>query len=307
MKIGWLISTNGIFGSVREVIENSNWLVKYGHEVTLYAPAANSVTWIEYLGKTKHCHKCIDDDLDFLIMVAVPDELMYTEFFKAAKAKIKIYCFMGVDDNNKDFNKSRFLKEIVTHHYLIADSNKQLELLRKENFKVLDISVGGINLNMFKYKPDIKRDCLIWAGDMRPRKGSETVINALEGFNKLPIKTYFAKGIKQTDMSDFLNTGLIYVDGHIRGGWCNPVLEAMACGCIVVCTDIMCNSEFAFNKETTYKVQCGNDILMKEYIEYLISNEEERNRIRTNALEVVKQFDYKIISKKVEIELLKLL
>ena len=46
MTIGFLIRTGGIFGSVREVIENGNVLTDLGHDVTIYTDHGKDLGWL---------------------------------------------------------------------------------------------------------------------------------------------------------------------------------------------------------------------------------------------------------------------
>jgi len=100
----------------------------------------------------------------------------------------------------------------------------------------------------------------------------------------------------QMELSKFLNQGRIFVDGHSQGGWCNPVIEAMASGVPVVCTDIKCTRDFAINWETALTVAPGDSDGMRRRIDLLLQKPDLAEELRVNALKKVKEFDYKIIA-----------
>jgi hypothetical protein len=74
MRIGWLICTGGMFGSVREVIENSNVLCDLGHDVTIYTPEGIDLGWLPYKGRFRVMQYAESDGLDCLIFANIPEE-----------------------------------------------------------------------------------------------------------------------------------------------------------------------------------------------------------------------------------------
>jgi glycosyltransferase involved in cell wall biosynthesis len=184
---------------------------------------------------------------------------------------------------------------------LTADSFWQIDT-QKENTKsdkILNCQLGGINLEM--YSPmDSKEygDIVIgWSGDLRKRKGG-TTLDAYFKQKGIETVTYFGKRISQNQMKDWFNTIDIFVDNHYSGGWCNPVIEAMACGVPVVCSNVLCNSAFTIDGRTALKFEFNDMTTMHEKIKILQNEGALRYLLSVNGREAIKEFDYKIIGQK---------
>lgn len=305
MKIGWLIETAGIFGSVREIVEISNHLIDFGHDVSIYTKYDKNPGWIPSKAKYKNENLVRTDELDYLILVSIPEE-HYFNLWEESKAKSKIYCLMGFPTDALHTESDIFLTakhdHIVKNYHTIYDGEWQSELVKKYSCNH-GPAIGGINLEMFKPMNVLKAYDVVWSGDMRPRKGGDVVLKAIEG---LSAANYFSKGHERVPngISRFLCQGRVYVDGHRRGGWCNPVIEAMASGVPVVCTDVPCAS-FAIHEKTALVVPVDDHVAMREAINRVLSDKELANELRGNALEYIKRYEYSLIAKRLENELLK--
>lgn len=298
MKIGFLISGIGIYGSVREIVENGNVFTDLGHDVTIFNPEGESIDWIPFKGKVKFESKLEKTKLDVLIMTLSPNAY-YLRLFEKAKATIKIFCFMGFDPSTDVLGQNASLRKIVDNYYLTADGLWQIDWIRNntKSKKIIDAQIGGINLDMFRPLSKSKRTKLNigWSGDMRKRKGGSTLIDY---FNKrgMPTLTYFNQGIPQSEMAYWFNKIDIFIDNHYSGGWCNPVAEAMACGVPVICSDIECNLGFAFDEVTALKFKFNDVQKLDSNLNRMIYDTELRKFIAENALKKIKEFDYNIIA-----------
>lgn len=305
MKIGWIIPGVGIFGSVREIVETSNVLCDHGHQITIYNPGGYKIAWTEYKGQVAKCIDVTKDENDIVILVATPDEMYYTELFKGANAKTKIFCFMGL--HIKDLQSNRFIKEILSKYVVMADSKPQIEMLRGYATNIIESPIGGYNHKMFRIQDDVLRNKPLWSGDPRPRKGGADSSNLLSecGFTSTSFNTYFGQGYSQEYLARFLNQGRVFVDMHQHGGWCNPVLEAMACGCAIVCSDVYCNQEFAIDQKTAVKVSLPNQrqkalTAIKKFMYDDLYYQEYRENIQS----FIQQFRYDIRATNFEKELM---
>lgn len=300
MKIGFLISVIGIFGSVREVIENANVFSDEGHEVFIFNPENHDITWIECKAKSIPEIELKNYKLDILILTTEPTD-HYLKLFKEAKADLKVFCMMGFDQNKDFLSGFANFNYILKNYWVTADGAWQLDWFRKNTSskRIMSNQIGGVNLEMFKPVNNKHREInkIGWSGDPRERKGGLV----LEQFIKdrgINAKTYWKKGIAQDDLKHWFSQIDIFIDNHNRGGWCNPVAEAMACGVNVICSDAICNRSFAIDGKTCLKFPLNKMDKLNEQLNRLISDKFLKDTLKDNALNWIKQFNYQIISRK---------
>jgi glycosyltransferase involved in cell wall biosynthesis len=295
MKIGFIISGIGVYGSVREVVENSNQFINLGHEVIIFNPEGNKIWWLDCKAECKLLNEISNYEFDLLILVATPN-FEYYEILKNAKAAKKVFCFMGFDTKFNPFDNKN-LKQIAYEFIITADGQWQLDWLT-ENTKcrVINAPLGGINTEMFKPLQKERKEIIIgWSGDGRKRKGGIFIQEMLIKYN-LKAETYFNKNIPQNRMAEWFAGIDIFIDNHYSGGWCNPVAEAMACKKAIVCSYTLCNSMFAKNEETAMMFEYGKvDDMYTQLMKYFY-NQDLIKSISENGYNKIKEFDYKIIS-----------
>lgn len=297
IKVGWIISNAGCFGSVREMIEISNVLEKHDIKTIIFTDDGKNYNWLPSNSQYELLSNLNNYNIDYLILMTSPDDLYFKIWNEYHKCKLKSICIMGY--NPEDVTREKFITDrltwIVKNHWPICDGSWQLNDLKRFNPSA-NMAIGGINLSMFKPAEGIEKIYdVIYSGDPRARKGTKQVIESIEGFSSI---SYFYKRIPQNELPSFISQGKIFVDGHKIGGWCNPVAEAMACGLVPVCTDIPCNSDFAIHGETALKVKIDDINGMKLAIRAILNNQGLYEKLRTNGLQKIKEFDYEIIGKR---------
>lgn len=298
MKIGFLITGIGVYGSVRELVENANVFSRLGHECYVFNPDGEKITWIDCIAKPLFKEKLLDYDLDVLFLCCQPFP-EYFNLYRKAKARIKIFVMMGFDQNQDFLTGYKNLNYILDNDFVTADGQWQLDWLRENTRSkgILNSQFGGININMFKPEPRQEREkpTIGWTGDDRQRKGGKVLQEYLTR-HKVNYDTYFKKNIPQNKIRNWFAGIDIFIDNHNRGGWCNPVAEAMACGSVVVCSDTPCNQQFAIDNVTALKFKTNDMSEMKRRLRELLECECLRNELRQNALTKIKEFDYEIVS-----------
>lgn len=283
-----MIRVGGIFGSVRESIEIGNALMRRGHSFTMYTDEGRDLGWLPNTLSWKLTEDCIKDGLDCLFWSDTPDDRYYNAF-QASDANVKSFCMMGMDPDlaEQSLGTGR-LGSIIKENWIIADGAWQLPYISRYTDDY-GPAVGGVNTKQFRpVDVPIEVDA-VWSGDLRERKGGITVVNALKGLSK---DSYSRKRIKQEDLAAFICKAPVFVDGHKRGGWGNPIMEAMACGRGVVCTDTHCTSDFAVHGVNCLKVPVGDAQGMRDAIELLRREPELLANISKEAIKTAQGYDY---------------
>lgn len=319
ISIGFLTPTVGIFGAIREVIEISNELIKLGHQVTIYHPDGLEIKWMPSFSITKKISFLQTDNLDILIGIIDWQPELYQNF-ENANAKIKAICLMGFNPTEEMAqalrgekkpvdNAEKMLRDAITKKYLIlADSGWQVEWVKNNVGYPAGPAFGGINLKQFFPKKDVRNKdkfCFIYSGDPRDRKGTDTVEKAIEiiklgGYASIEFNSYWGKRFSQKELVEFIQEGDVFLDGHRRAGWCNPVAEAIACGTVPVATDIGANRDFAIHEQTALIVPVDDAEMMAKSAIRLMQDDVLRQDLADRGTRKITEFSYPLIAKKLE-------
>lgn len=131
-------------------------------------------------------------------------------------------------------------------------------------------------------------------GEARPHLwlfGSEPDMKSLD--NKI---TYYTKP-SDDEVNDLYNAATVFIQTSRHEGFCLPLLEAMATGTPVVCTDAHGNRDFALSDKTCLLVEHDNDAQLSTAISKLFSDEKLRKRLSENALREVKKYTWENVTK----------
>lgn len=314
MRLSWIIPTVETFGSVREMIEVSNVLIDRGHHVSIFHPQGHKPRWLA--SKARFGGLSEIGSIPFDVMIGIVDwEPKLYDLVVKSNSKLKAICFMGFNPNDKKFpdilkgkrkprgSADRIIRDAIEKKYLLlGDGGWQGDWLRDNVGVEMGPAFGGINLDMFHYLSGASVPYppyrILYSGDGRERKGTDTVKAALTNLERrkdvsfIP-ESYYGKCVDQGKLVRFLQNGHIFVDGHRRAGWCNPVLEAMACGNAIVCTDIGATRDFAIHQETALKVPVDDVMAMENALYRLMTDDALRERLVVNGVEKSNEFDYR--------------
>lgn len=316
MRVGWLIPTTGCFGAVREMVEVSNALIRRGHQVTIYSPAAQPIVWLPSLAQHGDLNAAREAEPDALLGILDWQPELY-DVLLASTARLKGVCIMGVMPTPQAVAILRgetvegadpallMLRDAIGRGMLLVpDSQYQCDWIERELGVPAGPPIGGINPRMFRpaRKPAGPPWRVLSSGDPRPRKGSDTVSAALDILRRdgLPIAadSYWGRRFNQAQLARFVAGGHVFVDGHRRGGWCNPVVEAMACGTATVCTAIGATADFARDGETALVVPPDDPEAMAAAVRRLLADPDLRARIAEGGRAFVQRFDYEFIGER---------
>lgn len=318
LRIGWLVPTVGTFGAVREMVEVSNVLARRGHKVAIYHPDGRECKWLECLAECKKLGFIRTDTLDVLIGIVDWQPDLYDLLLESA-AKIKAICLLGFSPSEEmaaalrgerraGDQAERIIRDAIKRKFLLlADSSWQLEWLRKNVGYDAGPSFGGVNLRMFRPKPkNVSRETVrvVFSGDPRDRKGTDTVLAAIEilkeSSEKMEFDSYWNRKFSQEQLVAFLQKADIFLDGHRRAGWCNPVAEAIACGTVPVCTDIGAVRDFALHEQTALVVPVDDAKAMADEALRLAEDTQLRLRLAENGLQRIRAYSYDIVAPHLE-------
>lgn len=94
------------------------------------------------------------------------------------------------------------------------------------------------------------------------------------------------------NLADIYNRNAIFISNSLTEGFGLVSVEAMFCGCALICTDIQGHKEYAFDGETALLVETKNPEQMAEKISSLIQNNEKRITIAKQGNSYVQRFKW---------------
>ncbi|MBW4889886.1 glycosyltransferase family 4 protein [Mucilaginibacter sp. HMF5004] len=244
---------------------------------------------------------------------------------------------LGFDVQRLTSQKGKLFSLIQDLEYWSGNEDKVNESFFLDNIQKIIISehirkyvynMGGVNIKKISFAIDdklffIKQSiasrndqtiCMMYS--VEPRKGSEYGLSALLKLKKkypaLQVNLFgicdapadLPKGFtyykSPGNLPDIMNSSAIFLGPSIQEGCALPPMEAMHCGCAVVCTAIEGHSEYAFDKETAALFESKNIDDCVNAISDLFNNVDKRIRIAQKGNDFIKQNTWRSSTKELE-------
>lgn len=213
----------------------------------------------------------------------------------------------------------------VKESYTVADSKNVV--IAKYLYKYLNEVTGifpykiSLAIDKTKYKISIPIDsrnplsiCMMYSTE--PRKGSdfglkalqlvkknipEIVVNLFSIYDKpLNLPDWIIYHYKNSKLEDIYNSSAIFLGPSVQEGCALPPMEAMYCGCAVVCTNIDGHKDYAFDNETAVFAQSENAEDMALQIEGLVHDVQRRINIATQGNDFISTHTWENSSRELE-------
>jgi len=235
MKIGFIEPGLHVCGGIRRIIETANRLVNFGHTVTLFTPKGGECQWLPTKATIIKLAKLQRYELDIVIF-NLADQ--YKDA-KNANAKKKVFWVLAPEALYKTPDVP--IKALHQGFHLIANSKFTVQYIKQHSklkrIGKIPIVPGGINQFHFRHdKSQAKNFHAMYYGSNRPWKGTGIIETALRGTG-LKILKMEGLNTPQNQLYKLYNSASTYISAGQVEGFNFPILEAMACGCPVICTD----------------------------------------------------------------------
>lgn len=103
---------------------------------------------------------------------------------------------------------------------------------------------------------------------------------------------------KEKTLEIIASSDLLIQPSRIEGGLSYTLLESMACGTPIICTNVGGAKDTLSHMRDSYMIKPENSSELLSAIIYLMNNPEKREELRNNALEEIKNHDWSIIGPK---------
>jgi glycosyltransferase involved in cell wall biosynthesis len=204
----------------------------------------------------------------------------------SASAKLKIFWALAAEALYKPPEIP--IKALTMDFHFMANSrfvSRYIQQYRRKPINhAIPIISGGVNPEHFKFVPDhIKDYHILYYGSARPWKGTKIVQQAVAGRTQWKVLKMEGLNTPQEQMYTLYNRSNIFVSAALCEGFNFPILEAMACGCPVVCTDDGGNRDFVVNNENAVVVR-RDATNIRNGIHRLLNDKELCIKLRPNGL-----------------------
>ena len=223
----------------------------------------------------------------------------------------KIYLIQDYEDwDNYGGGKRSYLLSDVNKVVISSYINKKFK--EELNIGPFPIIYNGLNLNSFHMVSNKKKNediTIAMLYSFGARKGCNNGIKALyrarqvcpnikivmfgpEDRPMLDIDFEYCKNALPDKLKEIYNCADIYLWPSIGEGWGLTPIEAMACGCVVVGSDVASMSEIGKNNVNALLSEPGDVDQLTNNLIKLIQDKMLRERLSNKALEDVKKLDW---------------
>lgn len=334
LSIIFLLPGRGVGGGSRAIVEFGNHLLNRGHAVRIFY-RKNPLSFREILqsrylrvrygnhdwlrdfqGPVQGYHKLNSQEF-------APDEILISMCAQTTldshelpdEHGIKVFHCHGAEMENWEQMRQAW----KLPRYVLVVSSHLIDLFQKEaNKEVLGVVPDGVDCDL--YYPALAEEhrdgigaTFRWANT----KGPEMAIQVIQELNKrypdVP-KYSFGNGRKPDGFErvnytrlpsvrqacEIYSRSLIWIMTSRLEGFGMSVLEAMACGCVVVSTDSGGPRDVIEDGVNGYLVPVGDVEAMIERISHLIDDDKLRSQMSTAAIETAHRFTWHAASLKLE-------
>lgn len=312
LRIVYVTQDTGVGGGHRVVFEHLNGLHDRGHDVCLYTLDGGPPDWFSLRVPVKTF-----EDYDELVEALSPlDAIKVATWWgtaipvwQASVLKgIPVYFVQDIETSYyPDDERARFevLDSYRPEFCYMTTSGWNIEHLRKLGLSAEMIS-PGIDLDAFGPRPDIARrsDMVLALGRSNPLKNLPLTLASWRALPRpRPELCLFGvepevadeAGIRYVEapsdeqIAEMLAEATVFVQTSTHEGFCLPVLESMATGGAVVCTDAHGNRDFCVNSENCL-MPASDRLAVSAAIKRLLEDSQLREHLGSAGIETARNY-----------------
>lgn len=319
-RLIFVLQSFGLSGGIKNVFEQANRLSERGLDVEIWGLDKEHPAWPVYEKVRIRTFK----DYDRLTTALTPIEAIKiatwweTAFpvWLASVNKGKAVYFV------QEFESWFYPNDVVTQSTVVSCYRKEFRNLTISSYNLdelreigLDATVLFCGYNDDLYKPLVgverEQDVVLAVGRRFFQKNLAMTLKAwkLLAEKRPPLWLYGAepeiakedKRIKyfkkpsNEEVNELYNKAAIFIQTSRHEGFCLPLLEAMAAGCPVICTDAHGNRDFCFKNKNCLMVDHDDSEGLKDAIAKLLADPDLRAKLAKEGLKTANEFKWPVI------------
>jgi len=289
MRLGFIEPHLRCFGGIRRMIEFANRLTARGHDVTFYLPESAEMRcdWMPCDARIAPLTTGFETPLDIVLFNSEPQWHLLERFEHARRRVFYALHYACLYDKEGSWESLRAPVDLQ-----LANSNWTADQIFRETGYRPVVQLGGVNRDTFRPYA-LTRDLALLTNGERHRswKGTDTVLEAAR-MAGVRVATYAGKNLDQHELGRRYARARTFAVGSWFEGFCQPGLEALACGTPLVTTDNGGCREYAIDGETALVVAPRDAHGMADAIRRLRDDPQFARELAGNGLELVaRDFD----------------
>jgi GT2 family glycosyltransferase len=284
LRIGLVVPHLRLYGGIRRLVEFANRLSARGHRVVFLVPDGEPLvcTWMPCAADVRPLTWGTAEAWDIVLFAHEPQWVLL-ERFKRARRTIFYALHFGAT-YGKECSWEALWAPVDLQ---LANSGWTADRVAEVTGVRPTVQLGGVNRDTF-HPWDVPRTVpLLCVGDdRRPWKGTDTIVEAARRAG-VPLDRYAPKHLSQEELGRAYSAAQVFAVGSWYEGFCQPGLEALACGAPLVTTDNGGCREYAIDGETALVVPPKDAGAMAEAVRRLLDDPELAQRLARNGLELV--------------------
>jgi GT2 family glycosyltransferase len=324
-RIIFVLQTFGLSGGIKNIFELANRLADKNFSVEIWGIDKHPTPWEVHPNirmRTFKNYERLTTSLsqEDAIKVATWWETAFPVWLASVKRGIPVYFI-------SEFETWFYPDDVVAQASVVSCYRKEFRNLTISSYNLDELRDIGLTAsllpcgyedNIYKQLPKTKREENVMLGVGRSffQKNFEMTYKGwklleekrpimwLFGFEPQLAKRdklikYFTKPSNE-EVNELYNKATMFVQTSRHEGFCLPILEAMAAGCPVICTDAHGNRDFCFDGKNCLMVDQDDAEGLSKAIARMLDDKKLRERLSTEALKTVKDFRWGAIANKAE-------